>query len=466
MLPTLANAIIEQNYTQVLQFLQTNADLNTFDEYGFTPLIEAALVNNFDIAKILISYGAEVNLQDATGGTPLHWAVDNNNVELAQLLLEKGANPNAYTFAGQPALTMAYLRQQQAMKKLLIDFGANLSFTQDFVNAKLLGHIFELVGTADIIDPNNNFVELDFEGFYLEVTLAMISDSLEQFKNHFTAREIRRYDHFARLIVDIIRRASQLSQLQHYQVNLEKNQDVIAKLLSNEPVILPIGYEGHAITFIKAKNILVKCDRREDSRLYDNIMFYHINQLHAMNLIFMKNLLFEKHSSDYINTELDNILGLQPITELKVAAQISGNCSWANVEATIPALFFLLFSQAPDFQKNMSHYKNTALHFFHQWREWNKTRALNFCIQSFHQADAIRKACKAEILAAILYQCCKGQNTQDAERIEAILQILTQPAYEYILQNYIKTYCFEDISEEGRQFLRILKQYGYELKRT
>ena len=61
-----------------------------------------------------------------------------------------------------------------------------------------------------------------------------------------------------------------------------------------------------------------------------------------------------------------------------------------------------------------------ALNFFQQWREWNKTRALNFCIQSFNHSDPIRKACKAEILAAILFQCCKEQNPLDKERIESI----------------------------------------------
>ena len=59
--------------------------------------------------------------------------------------------------------------------------------------------------------------------------------------------------------------------------------------------------------------------------------------------------------------------------------------------------------------------------YFRQWREWNKTRALDFCIQSFQHADSVRNSCKAEILAAILFQRCDYQNPQDKERIEAIL---------------------------------------------
>jgi hypothetical protein len=460
---TLANAIIEENVNEVIAYLRQGTDINVLDEYGFTPLIEAAIADNYDLAKLLIEYGADVNLKDLTGGTALHWAAENNNIRLAQLLLEKGADPNAYTFAGQPALVMPFLRQQQALKKLLIKYKANLGFTQDYINAKLLGHMFELVGTADIIDPRNNFVEIDFEGFYLEFSLAIIADSLDQFKNHFAARELRKYNHFIQIIIATINRAARLIKFQQYRVDTKKYIKEIDHLIHREPLIIPVGYEGHAITFIKIDSILVKCDRREDSRLYDNVVFYNVGRPEKFNTQFIYNLIYEKQTGDFINVELHNILELQPITQIKVAAQISGNCSWANVEACIPALFFLLFSEQPDFQKNISRYKNIALNFFQQWREWNKNRALNFCIQSFNESDLLRKACKGELLAAILFQACHEDNLLDKNRIESILEVLNTPAHRYILQNYVKTYCYEDMGEEGVRFLRMLKNYGYQL---
>ena len=456
---TLADAIIEERIDQVMERLYSREQVNQLDEYGFTPLIEAAIADNLDIARILIDYGADVNLQDMTGGTALHWAVENNNMSLSQLLLEKGANPNAYTFAGQPVLVMPLLRQQHMLKRLLIKYGASLDFAQDYVNAKLLGHIFELVGTADIVDLSNNFVELDFEGFYLEFSLAIIAESLSQFKRHFAARHLRQYENFTQLIVDVLYRAAQLAKYQQYRIDVDKYNIQISDLLSQEPLIIPVGYEGHAITFIKAGNIFVKCDRREESRLYDNVMFYQIGRMEQFNFEFLKNLIYVKQNSDYINNDIHTILDLKPITELKVTAQISGNCSWANVEACIPALFFLLLSQAKDFNQNISRYKNMALNFFQQWREWNKSRTLNFCIQSFKTSDSIRRACKAEILAAILFQCCRDDNPTDKERIQSILDVLNTKEYQYILQNYIKSYCYEDYSEEGKRFLQMLKNH-------
>jgi hypothetical protein len=459
---TLADAIIEEQIDHVIEYLRYGTDVNVLDEYGFTPLIEAAVADNYDLVKLLVEYGADVNLQDSTGGTALHWAAENNNIKMARFLLEKGADPNAYTFAGQPVLVMPFLRQQTAIKKLLVGAKANIQFTQDYINTKLLGHMFELVGTADIVDLKNNFVELDFEGFYLEFSLAIISESLAQFKNHFSARELRRYTQFSEIIIETIHRAARLIKFQQYRVETKKYIKEIDSLLRHEPLIIPMGYEGHAITFIKVDNILVKCDRREDSRLYDNVMIYNIGRPDIFTSKFIFNLIYEKQSGEFINTELNHLLQLQPITQIKVAAQISGNCSWANVEACIPALFFLLFSQQADFRQQNSRYKNIALNYFQRWREWNKSRALNFCIQSFKETDSLRKACKAEILAAILFQSCRDGDADNIARIEAILKILNTPEYKYILQNYVKAYCYEDMGEEGVRFLRLLKDHGYQ----
>lgn len=458
---SLADAILEENIDAVKTKLQHGVDINGIDEYGFTPLIESAIADHFEIAKLLVYQGANPNQVDTLGGTALHWATENNNLNIAQLLLENRADPNAYNLTGQPLLVMPVLRQQHNLKKLLIQYGADLTFAQDFINTKLLGHIFELVGTANIIDPKNDFVEVDFEGFFLEVSLGMIADSLAQFKNHFAGRQLRRYMNLFQIIIDVLFRAAQLIKYQQYRVNIEKHQSTIRSLIEQEPLIIPIGYEGHAITLIKFGNILVKCDRREDSRLFDTIMIYQIGRPSLLTTEFIEKLMYEKQSDYFINESLSDVLELKPITELKVHAQISGNCSWANVEACIPALFFLLFSRSEDFSDNITRYKNLALNFFNQWREWNKDRTLQFCIQSFKQADHIRKACKAEILAAILFQSCGGVSPVDAERAESILNVIGTPEYEPILKNYVQSYCYEDYSEEGQRFLRLLRERGY-----
>ena len=461
---SLADAILQEDTASIHQHLRYGVDVNQLDEYGFIPLIEAAIVDNSDIAKLLLQNGADPNKQDVTGGTALQWAVENSNQTFCELLLNQGADPNAYNFAGQPVLAMTILRQQSALRKLLIEAGADVVFAQDYINTKLLGHMFELVGTVSIIDPKNQFVDTDFEGFYLEVTLGIISESLLQFQNHFAARQLRRFAGLSRYIVEIIQRSLRLIKFQQYRVDIRKHQKEIDQLITQEPLLIPVGYEGHAITFIKSGDIWVKCDRREDSRLYDNIMFYRIRNTQNATKELLKSLIYKKQSSQFINEDLDQILGLEPITELKVDAQISGNCSWANVEATIPALFFLMLMQTSNDAQTIAHFKSLAINYFYRWREWNKDRALHNCIKSFEEGDAIRKACKAEILAAILFQRCNTESRADRERIELILSLLIDSSYQYILKNYLRGYFMESYTEEGKKFAALLKEYGYSLR--
>jgi hypothetical protein len=459
---SLADEIMNENVAAVNAILQTGVDLNQLDEYGFTYLTEAAIADNFQMANLLIAQGANPNLQDSTGGTPLQWAAENNNFELCRLLLKAGANPNSYNFAGQPVLTMPLLRRQRKVKDLLLHYGADLFFAQDFINTKLLGHMFELVGTADLIDPQNNFVEVDFEGFFLEFSMGVIGDSLAQFQNHFAARNLRRYSEYAQVALHMIERGSQLIRFQQYRTDLPAQQMQIDALIQQEPLIIPVGYEGHAITFVKFGNILAQCDRRTDSRHCDTIVFYLVNKPHNLTASFIKNLMFEKTSDQFINVDIHQILGLKPLTELKVDAQISGNCSWANVEGVIPiAIYLLLLSTAQQSETNSSQFKSIALNYYTQWREWNKDRALQFCIQSFRDSDTIRNVCKAEILAAILFQRCKYENMVDRERIENIMAVLTQAPYRHVLQNYIKSYGYESKSLEGQEFLKMLRMVGY-----
>ena len=457
---SLADAILEHDIDSVRQFLRYGDSVNQIDEYGFTPLIEAAIVEDIEISRLLLDQGAQPNLQDMTGGTALQWAAENDNSALCALLLQYKANPNSYNFAGQPVLVMPSLRRQSSLRQLLVHAGADQVFAQDYINAKLLGHMFELVGTATIVDPHNQFVEVDFEGFYLEVTLGLISDSLAQFQNHFAARQLRRFSGLVQFIVAVLNNASALIKYQQYRTDIRKYSDKIAAIVKQDPLIIPIGYEGHAITFIRHGNIWAKCDRREDSRLYDNIMFYEVHNMEKLTPELIQNLIYKKQSSEFINQTLPEFLGLTPITELKVEAQISGNCSWANVEATIPALFFLVLMQMNKDTQAIAYYKTLALNFFHRWREWNKDRALHYCIQSYEQGDALRKACKAEILAAILFQRCISDDLTDRERMETILKLLINSPYEYILKNYLRVYYFENRTEEGKHFFELLKAYG------
>src|SRR6056297_1361446 len=144
MTKSLADTIIYDDAVAVARALDAGADIFETDEYGFNPLVQAAICQKNDIAKLLISRGAKIDMPDLTGRTALHWASDNHDMELCKLLLQNNANPNSYNLSAQPVLVYPLLRGQQDLKRLLYRHGANLAFAQDYINSKLLGHRFSL----------------------------------------------------------------------------------------------------------------------------------------------------------------------------------------------------------------------------------------------------------------------------------------------------------------------------------
>ena len=62
---------------------------------GGTPLGLAALLDQYEIAELLIQKGASVNFKGGDGGTALHAAAFLGRLEVAKLLIENRANIGA-----------------------------------------------------------------------------------------------------------------------------------------------------------------------------------------------------------------------------------------------------------------------------------------------------------------------------------------------------------------------------------
>lgn len=59
------------------EMIKQGADVNFKNEYGYTPLYEAACRGHLEICKMLIEYGADVNLRSVLGWStpPAHCCV-------------------------------------------------------------------------------------------------------------------------------------------------------------------------------------------------------------------------------------------------------------------------------------------------------------------------------------------------------------------------------------------------------
>lgn len=116
---TVLISIVASCEEPIVQYLLDNgaqSDVNLQDEYGKTPLFEAASNNNEGVVKLLIAKGANVNaLETNSGESPLHAAlIKRRNAprpaeakETVRLLLAAGAKVNATDSQGKTPIQYA-----------------------------------------------------------------------------------------------------------------------------------------------------------------------------------------------------------------------------------------------------------------------------------------------------------------------------------------------------------------------
>lgn len=452
---TIANDIIQQRMPDFDLYLREGHSLDDIDEYGFTPLIETAITRQANIAEVLLARKVDINKPDVTGRTALHWAVDNHDLELTRLLLAHGANPNAYTRSGMAVLVYPVLRGHDTLKHLLYQYGAKLDFAMDFIYAKLLGHRFELTGDVDIVNAAGGFIEIDYEGFILEFTVAAIRDSLRRFTSSYSTRHLRNYFPDVHAIMDAFAVADELLKLQHHVTLTKAHLAQLDALLKAPMIILPAASRGHAIGFIRFNNWWAKIDRGENSLEEGSVNIYRITKPEAFNIDFIQEFLYKKQPRRFFHKDVNQLLGLVLTAKMPVSSQITGNCSWANIQAIFPVAYALL--QLSDCEE-LSY--DVALALYDEWIEWDKDRALDESIQRFYLASPVRQASIAAMLAAVLYQTCDDKDIAHVRRAEKILPILTLPDYYYILQSYLEIYCIKQLTRRGNNLLKLLDDCG------
>lgn len=104
------------------------ADINAMDEFGCTPLHDAARNKKVDTIGILLKYGAQINARDHNGNTPLYTAIRRNaNSKAIGALLQNNADVNIANNMGQTPIFVAVSRGHIETVKKLIESGADVN---------------------------------------------------------------------------------------------------------------------------------------------------------------------------------------------------------------------------------------------------------------------------------------------------------------------------------------------------
>jgi uncharacterized protein len=91
----LGKAIWREDIREVIALLDSGADLEEQGENGFTPLMQAAEMENLAIAQLLLDRGARINGSGYRAQTALHIAVDISIDATVQRNGKQGEEPTA-----------------------------------------------------------------------------------------------------------------------------------------------------------------------------------------------------------------------------------------------------------------------------------------------------------------------------------------------------------------------------------
>ncbi|MFC1762992.1 ankyrin repeat domain-containing protein [Planctomycetota bacterium] len=115
----------------VKNFIDEGMDVDTKDEYGWTPLYWACSAGQEAVGKYLLDKGAKADATTEGGGTPLHKAAGTGAYRLAELLISKGADVNARANKEKTPLHIAAGAGHSRVVELLVKHGADVNARPD-----------------------------------------------------------------------------------------------------------------------------------------------------------------------------------------------------------------------------------------------------------------------------------------------------------------------------------------------
>jgi ankyrin repeat protein len=113
----LTNAIDCGSLESVKWILSKNVDLSFRDDEGYTPILSAidrSLPDKYEIIQLLIENGAPVNKKGFNDWTPLHMAAVREDIEALKILVSNGADLSIRTEIDEYATP---LEEAKALKK-------------------------------------------------------------------------------------------------------------------------------------------------------------------------------------------------------------------------------------------------------------------------------------------------------------------------------------------------------------
>ncbi|WP_295538550.1 ankyrin repeat domain-containing protein [Thiolapillus sp.] len=124
----LAYAIRKGDMLAIARLLNTGANINGYNSWGDTPLMEAARTGQTGIARLLLGLGADTNLPYRNADFPaIYYAAVGGYTRTFRLLIDSGANLEHRCIGLKTPLIVAAHEDSASAVNLLIEGGADIN---------------------------------------------------------------------------------------------------------------------------------------------------------------------------------------------------------------------------------------------------------------------------------------------------------------------------------------------------
>jgi len=113
--------------TSYLQFVESQKDFNSVDEFGNTSLMHAVSEGNISLVSYLLQIGTFPNSQNFEGNTALHFAASSGSLELVEMLIYYGASHRISNLEGASPLHFATCSGNPEVVRTLSKWGSYIN---------------------------------------------------------------------------------------------------------------------------------------------------------------------------------------------------------------------------------------------------------------------------------------------------------------------------------------------------
>lgn len=126
-MPIIMNASMMGHADIVKELLNSGANIDTVDQWGYNSLLVAVQNKCCFVAELLIASGANVNHTNKQGETALMKCCCTDKIKTVESLIKAGADINAVNKSGQTAFDYAMQTFNTGAMKLLVEAGMDIS---------------------------------------------------------------------------------------------------------------------------------------------------------------------------------------------------------------------------------------------------------------------------------------------------------------------------------------------------